>query len=161
MKAANCDPFWLPRWILSLRSSHTFPLRPNMVWLMRCKWGIWNTLAIHLYLVLSHFQIFCRTFNTSLLDEANAFFLLWHFKVRDVKEATVSNYVQLILDSQNHQHASIRHFSIWGAALPPCGQLVYGLFVMQTVSFTNPLLQEYYLHTKRQCCSSAMLFYFH
>lgn len=106
MKAVNCDPFWLARWILSLRSSQTFPVRPNMVWLMWCKWGIWNTLAIHLYLVLSHFQISRRTFNTSLLDEANAFFLPWHFKVRDVKEATVSNYVQLILDSQSHKHAS-------------------------------------------------------
>lgn len=58
------------------------------------------------YSSLSHFQISCRTFNTSLLDEANAFFWLWHFKVGDVKEATVSNYVQLTLASQNHKHAS-------------------------------------------------------
>lgn len=58
------------------------------------------------YSSLSHFQISCRTFNTSLLDEANAFFWLWHFKVGDVKEATVSNYVQLILARQNHKHAS-------------------------------------------------------
>lgn len=81
MKEVSCDRLWLPSWILSLRSGQTFPLRPNMVWLMWCKWGIWNTLAIQLYLALSHFHISCRTFNTSLLDEANAFFWPWHFKV--------------------------------------------------------------------------------
>lgn len=69
------------------------------------KWDIWNTLAIQLYLSPSPLHISCRTFNTSLLDEANAFFRLWHFKVRDVEGVTVSNYVQLILARQIHKNA--------------------------------------------------------
>ena len=107
VKEVSCDQLWLPFWILSLRSGQTFPLRPNMVWLMWCKWGISNTLAIQLYLALSHFHISCRTFSTSLLDEANAFFWPWHFKVPVVwKKLTVSNYARLILARQNHEHAS-------------------------------------------------------
>lgn len=96
----------MPGCILSLRSRQTFPPRPNMVWLMWCKWGIWNTPPIQLYLVLSCFRISCGTFNTSLLDEANTVFWPWHFTVRDTKGATIFNYVQLILASHNHEHDS-------------------------------------------------------
>ncbi len=46
------------------------------------------------------------SFSHLLLDEANAFFWPWHFKDRDAGQATVSNYVRLILASQNHKHAS-------------------------------------------------------
>lgn len=51
VKEVICGPSPLPSWILLRRSGLTFPLRPNMVWLMWFKWGLWNTLAIHHYLV--------------------------------------------------------------------------------------------------------------
>lgn len=97
-----CDQLWMPEWILPLRSCQTF-LLSHTLWLMWCKWGIWNTPAIQLYLPLSPLLVLLRT---SLLGEVHGFFLPQHFRVWDTEGATVSNYMLLILSHQNHKHAS-------------------------------------------------------
>lgn len=81
-----------------------------------------------------------------MLDEANAFFWLWHFKVGDVNEATVPNYVQLILASQNHKHASkivLLDKTLFNMKSCSHTMLAAGLWIVRhaEVAFVNQLQQ--------------------
>lgn len=143
-----CDQLWMPQWILPLRSCQTFLLSPNTLWLMWCKWGIWNTPAIQLYLPLSPLRV---SLSTSLLDEVHAFFWPPHFRVRDTKGATVSNYERLILSRRNHKHATeilqpdkmlfdIENFShiLWAVS--------FWAVITLKVTFVHRLQEEAFLH---------------
>lgn len=55
--------------------------------------------ALSLAISFSHLV---QDIHKSLQDEANALFWLWHFKVLDANEATVSNHVERILACQKH-----------------------------------------------------------
>lgn len=126
----------------SLRSCQIFPLRPNMVWLMWCKWGIWNTLTIQLYLLLSHFHISRRKFSRSL-DETNAFLGTVAFqnpgcKKKEQQCPIMRNLFLPVRIIRKHS-SEIRHFSISRASFKSCGQLFNGLFITQKITFVNQL----------------------
>lgn len=102
---------------------------------MWCKWGLWNTLAIHhylaLYLVLGSLAGRpphpCRVRLPLYFSRGISKAGIWAKQQYPI----ILHVFSLVSVVTAQQCSEIRHFAIWRAALAPCGQLVYDALITQ------------------------------